>query len=343
MHASLPPGTFGDLRDLSTRVDIEVRNARDLTADQFTVSKDFIREIGEEWAKSGLFPADVDIVPYKVNLYAQGGKFRKHVDTPSLSFAGTTEDDQTYVYHHHDTKMLSGVGFYGDQFHTLTPIENNGFRATVTFQVFHRQEVVSSSSLQKLKFQAIKDTMRPILEQFSGIGFLTDSQYSFEEDKLKGVDAYIHCAIAELQGELGPGSFHLTQECVVDKSYVFDDSYDDPSMESKVYRLRDADMQSYLTEQKPAPADPVHAAIIPVPYNPTDQKDRQPASALKPDSPPNDKDSQPTPPTGSIRFFSLSGGLEWKLKLQLSAERSGNEGRPYELNSLYIHQAFIVV
>ncbi|TFY77293.1 hypothetical protein EWM64_g6714, partial [Hericium alpestre] len=71
---------FGDIRAQETKVDSEVRNAREIPASQFTVESELLASIADCWTKDFL-PSAVRVEPYKIHLYGPGGHFKTHRDT----------------------------------------------------------------------------------------------------------------------------------------------------------------------------------------------------------------------------------------------------------------------
>ena len=73
---------------LETKVDHEVRNAREISASEFQVKPKFLRQIQKLW-KEHFLPLNVRAEPYKIHLYGPGGHFKSHRDTPETGLVGT--------------------------------------------------------------------------------------------------------------------------------------------------------------------------------------------------------------------------------------------------------------
>jgi hypothetical protein len=84
-HAT--PAGYGDVHEQVTRVNEEVRSAREITTEHFCVETKVIREVERLWAKHFL-PGNVRAEPYKIQLYNQG-HFKAHRDTPEENLVGT--------------------------------------------------------------------------------------------------------------------------------------------------------------------------------------------------------------------------------------------------------------
>jgi len=54
----------------------------------FTVSQSIIDRVSELWSVN-FYPQQVRVVPYKINIYGPDGKFKEHKDTPDVNLVGT--------------------------------------------------------------------------------------------------------------------------------------------------------------------------------------------------------------------------------------------------------------
>jgi hypothetical protein len=79
---------YGDMRSLQTKVDSEVRNAREIPASEFEVEPEFLKQIQNLWSAHFL-PRSVRAEPYKIHLYGPGGHFKSHRDHPEKGLVGT--------------------------------------------------------------------------------------------------------------------------------------------------------------------------------------------------------------------------------------------------------------
>ena len=87
LWAEAEPSPFGDMTTHETRVDESVRKGRELLAGKhWTVNANFVKDLTDLW---GLHPAEVRVVPYKLNMYQAGGGFAWHADTPEQDLIGT--------------------------------------------------------------------------------------------------------------------------------------------------------------------------------------------------------------------------------------------------------------
>ncbi|KAI0049233.1 hypothetical protein FA95DRAFT_925237 [Auriscalpium vulgare] len=79
---------FGDVRSQETKVDMGVRNAREISASEFTVSQTLTNSISKIWSNH-FRSREVIGKPYKIYLYGKKGGFKAHLDTPETDIVGT--------------------------------------------------------------------------------------------------------------------------------------------------------------------------------------------------------------------------------------------------------------
>jgi hypothetical protein len=320
IYSTLPKGSFGDQKKLETRQDDKVRNARDIFSSEINASPKLLATLKEWWRRNTLVPKDVEVIPYKVNFYAQGGKFLPHKDTPLLHFVGTIVvclfNTSNAIFKVQDQQFNLGelecVGFYGDAVHELKEITNNGFRVTLTLNVFAKDETWTSGILNQftdLKIDEIKKQLVILIEKYRNFGILSNRMYCLEENEngLKGLDAYLYHILRLIQQERKQAGkpFVLQNVCVVEKYEKVEFDFD-----SMVYLLRDEDMIAYMNKKSLPPVDKF-------------------LQKLK----------------GKICFFSFkrNGMFEWKDNVDHGAEWAGNESRPFEQNSIYLYKAFLIL
>ena len=130
---------YGDMQSLETKVDYEVRNAREIPASEFEVEPTFLQDIQKLWSEHRSVRAE----PYKIHLYGPGGHFKSHRDTPETGLMGTflvgLGDTSSASSGHFriGNKMLKAdrgdwVAFHPDVPHEITKLED-GYRAVLAF------------------------------------------------------------------------------------------------------------------------------------------------------------------------------------------------------------------
>jgi len=161
-----PASGFGDVKNLTTKIDLSVRNARELTADQFDVDPSVCDELARAWSTC-MFPRRVKVVPYKINVYGPGGKFNNHLDTPQLGLVGTA-----LVGLHDSTDIGAGLSLnhgafnwranrgdlllmYPDVPHEVLEV-TSGYRATIAFKIMADVSVMTHDERRVIENQFTK-------------------------------------------------------------------------------------------------------------------------------------------------------------------------------------------
>lgn len=87
-----PNSNYGDLKTLETCSDVKVRQGCDLVCDKDVTFKNDYRiksQIQQIFQDKMEIKQEIEVRPYKVNVYGPGGHFKPHKDTPSSGFLGT--------------------------------------------------------------------------------------------------------------------------------------------------------------------------------------------------------------------------------------------------------------
>ena len=185
---------YGDMQSLETKVDCEVRNAREIPASEFEVEPIFLQKIQSLWSDHFL-PRSVRAVPYKIHLYGPGGHFKSHRDTPETGLVGTflvgVGDTSTSSEGHFrigglalEAYPCSWVAFHPDIPHEITKLED-GYRAVMAFKIFRTAEDDSEDTLPA----KLEGRVKQILDQIPApFGLFTSHQYSIGTTILNGFD-----------------------------------------------------------------------------------------------------------------------------------------------------------
>ena len=163
------PAPFGDLREMKTVLDPDVRLAYELESKRFKIEREhtymsksrMIDDIpASTWIKKRieetLTPGrSIKLERYKLNVYSREGFFKSHVDSPSGDeMMGTlvlclpsphkggelrvSHDglEHTFDFSNHsgDTGKIQWAAFYGDCIHEVKPVLE-GHRVTVTYNI----------------------------------------------------------------------------------------------------------------------------------------------------------------------------------------------------------------
>eukprot|EP00026_Physarum_polycephalum_P004039 Phypoly_transcript_04056.p1 GENE.Phypoly_transcript_04056~~Phypoly_transcript_04056.p1 ORF type:complete len:720 (+),score=149.53 Phypoly_transcript_04056:104-2263(+) len=149
------PAPFGDLKTMQTKLDPNVRVALECNSDRFEFQTN-LRNV-TRYIKAKLNnDKNVELTPYKLNIYEPGGFFKEHVDTPvnpgemigSLVVCLPSEHEggelivshngisQTFDFSQKSANknLIQWAAFYSDCIHEVKPV-TKGTRITVTFLV----------------------------------------------------------------------------------------------------------------------------------------------------------------------------------------------------------------
>jgi hypothetical protein len=186
---------YGDMQTLETKVDPEVRNAREIPASEFEVRPEFLEKIEDLWGKR-FIPRKVRAVPYKIHLYGPGGHFKSHRDTPETGLVGTflvglgdTSSSREGNFRIADKKLkaepCNWVAFYPDIPHEITKLED-GYRAVIAFKIF------GLTNKQPEQVQGLGPRVKKILDRIPPpFGLLMTHRYSMGTTSLNGFDALL--------------------------------------------------------------------------------------------------------------------------------------------------------
>ncbi|KAJ7080762.1 hypothetical protein B0H15DRAFT_787000 [Mycena belliarum] len=205
---------YGDVRAQETKVDLAVRNAREIPASDFSVSADLIEEVERLWGAS-FVPTHVRAEPYKIHMYGPGGKFNAHRDTPEMNLVGTfliglgdtsrtkddKEDDSSLKgafkvgARHYFAHLGSWVAFYPDIGHAVEELVS-GYRAVIAFNIFRQELPEAPKIVDDSIIGDIKAILAPLEKPY---GILLHHEYCAGTTELTGGDAALYAAVC------GPG------------------------------------------------------------------------------------------------------------------------------------------
>ncbi|OBZ72990.1 hypothetical protein A0H81_07209 [Grifola frondosa] len=247
---------YGDVREQVTKVDKNVRNAREIPATEFAVPQELVEQIQKCWDEHFFPNTGVRVEPYKIHLYGPGGHFKMHRDTPEKDLVGTflVGLGDTTTYHDEDDGIKvdgqhmkanrgSWCAFYPDVPHSVAKIRG-GHRAVIAFKLF-RARSGQETTMSKEVRQSIKELVDQMQPPF---GILLSGKYCIGTTEFSGFDALLlGCAskredtdvhhlpvILESQAEWG--------------SYSEDDPEEDyeESCESSVYPFTEGHIDALL-------------------------------------------------------------------------------------------------
>lgn len=174
------PAAFGDIKEMKTVLDPEVRLSYEIESARFKIYR-YPGEISiEAHIEDKLTPGrHVKLIPYKVNVYDEGGFFKPHVDNPSdHSMIGTlviclpsphkggelliNHDGLQHVFdfsqHSGDTSRIQWAAFYSDCIHEVKPVLE-GHRVTITYNIITSQWSPSYRNINRSREPEDADSM----------------------------------------------------------------------------------------------------------------------------------------------------------------------------------------
>ena len=187
---------YGDVQSFQTKVDSEVRHAREILASEFEVQPKLLEKIQDLWGEHFL-PRKVRAQPYKIHLYGPGGHFKSHRDTPETDLVGTfliglgdTSSTSEGNFRIGDktlrAKRDTWVAFHPDKLHEVTKLKE-GYRAVLAFKIIR----VDSNEPEVFPAQ-LENRVKRILDQIPApFGLLTAHQYSIGTTNLTGFDVLL--------------------------------------------------------------------------------------------------------------------------------------------------------
>jgi hypothetical protein len=338
---------YGDVLTLSTVHNPTVRRSYELPlvaessvpqqnqGDIYAVVSDkFCVSLTENWP---LLPRNVQVVPYKLNVYAPGDHFAPHRDTPTKNLVGTIlvslgaeydepgtqkslwEDVKGGLFVHESTKIVhwddrytgSTIAFHPDLPHEVAP--GKGYRANLAFKVFAIDNLpeVSIGSVESRAAQAQIIKYKPHFEKLcaSGqpFGLVLAHNYSLESSWVDS-DAIHVAALYQVQ------ELKIFPVPILEK-VKYEILYGEPVVDfsSMVYPLTEAHLNHIVNKTEyPVMADPQLQDLF---------------------------------ENTMIPFYQLAKkqGYNWSHDRNDFAEYTGNESQPGDVNSIYLSWALIVI
>ncbi|KNZ72269.1 hypothetical protein J132_04063 [Termitomyces sp. J132] len=247
---------YGDNQSLETKTDPNVRDAREISCDAFSVRPELLEKINSTWQEKFFYPASVHVAPYKIHIYGPHGHFKSHRDTPEPGLIGTfllgvgeTYESQTYkslyadgVFHIGDRTFRADIGewiaFYPDVPHSISPLPQNYYRAVIAFKIFSNGtgDLTFSHDLE------LQERVEKILHHIPRpFGILLDHSYHLGAVELNGYDKILLAAAQNYQDSI----VHVLPVIIstVSESY-YDEEYDQESHELR--SSYNADIKPFL-------------------------------------------------------------------------------------------------
>ncbi|OSD05532.1 hypothetical protein PYCCODRAFT_1362350 [Trametes coccinea BRFM310] len=205
---------YGDVREQVTKIDPDIRDAREIPASEFIVEPELLRQVERTWQRH-FVPGDaVRAVPYKIHLYGWGGKFEEHRDTPELGLVGTflvgLGDTSTRgglflmkkpsEWSQDGERMTAHPGewcaFYPDVPHRVECIWG-GYRAVIAFKIFRAEGPARETEETRMLRQKVVEVVKEMEPTY---GILLAHRYCLGTEHFSGFDAILLDAVRSLDG-----------------------------------------------------------------------------------------------------------------------------------------------
>ncbi|KAK0451856.1 hypothetical protein EV421DRAFT_1686290, partial [Armillaria borealis] len=191
------------------KVDTNIRNAREIGADEFTVEPKLLDEIARIWREK-FIPGDVRVEPHKILIYGEGGHFSAHCDAPEQGLVGiflvglydSTKASSLGNFHIEGKyRHATGghwVAFYPNVPHEVTPLAPGCARAVIAFKLFSTEDPDEAATCVAAAADEAKSVLQDIPRPF---GIILSHKYSMgTEDELDGYDAVMLSAARQIEG-----------------------------------------------------------------------------------------------------------------------------------------------
>ncbi len=319
------PAPYGDQKNLETVVNTEVRDARDISLEHFEISPEVIREIADRWREGQedgyLYPRNVIVKPYKINLYGKDGHFELHQDTPGKDMVGTVliaiskshgsgleiqsphDKDEIFLW---DQKPGDCIMFYTDSKHKVGWVRDNKIRGTIAFKIYHNtmeNDLGNGNDIVMINRTATSiEGLESVIKQRNDYGFLLGHGYSLQTKTFKGKDHILvsaldklgrHYKVIPIVHTWNVFSYHLSD---------YGDEEEENEATSNLYPFGESHIDHILG-----------------------------------------RGPKPDPTAGNLQFFSINGTeYIWKDEHQQYCEYVGNSAQPEEQNSIYLNRALLI-
>jgi len=217
---------FGNQVTQTNDVDVKVRDAREFV--DFEISHSL--QIALEQKAKLFWGPDIQVKPYKINLYEPNSHFAWHKDTPETHLIGTLllgllggKDTHLKLqggknWQCHRDNLL---GFFPDTLHCVKPIKADYYRMTLACKVFQKTALLPMEPLTDIEDKLLR--MMSVWQK--PFGLLLNYEYSITETSAwKGQDALLMKTAQRLQlkTSLIPVTveFHQEEEDVTVKVYA---------------------------------------------------------------------------------------------------------------------------
>ena len=316
-HTNAQVSGYGDVREQVTRVNSDIRQAREIPASDFTVEPELLARIADLWDQHFFPKTTIRVQPYKIHVYELGDHFRVHRDTPQKDLIGT------FLLGLGDTTFTGGLkvdgkecpahvgswcAFYPDMPHSVAEVD--GHRASLAFQVFR----AADTDVETPTSVHVRGQLAELVEHLEPpFGILLQHKYSFGTTSFSSFDALV------------TSSVHALPHVQVRQFPVVIDAYSSRDYEDRDLRCR--------TAVYPFTGGHIDALLA---YPDTKH---QPKSHAECGEAWIDE-------VKNVPFFSLDFSQSlytYKEQEQDEIEHTGNESRPWTEDSVYLSYALLAL
>ena len=207
-HSHAKVSGYGDVREQVTKVDKNVRQAKEIPASEFSVDPELLERIADLWDQNFFPNTGVRVEPYKIHLYGPGDHFSVHHDTPQQGLVGT------FLLGLGDTTRYGGLtvdgeghradeghwcAFYPDVPHKIKEID--GHRAAIAFKLFRTSEVDEADAKETDTSVAVRQQVSQLVGTMEApFGILLQRKYCLGTTSFTGFDAVLVNAARTLPG-----------------------------------------------------------------------------------------------------------------------------------------------
>ncbi|GBE86780.1 hypothetical protein SCP_1000220 [Sparassis crispa] len=337
---------FGDVRAQETKVDANVRDAREIPASEFSISPNLIEQVEKCWGDH-FVPGSVRVEPYKIHMYGPGGKFKAHRDTPEMNLVGTflvglgdttkkgclfigndiygTDEDDG-----HEATRGSWIAFHPDVQHKVAEIES-GYRAVIAFKLFRKEiEEGRQTSVVRKKMEKVLEKMQ------APYGVLLAHEYCIGTTMLCGLDNILNEAAHAIAQKKKLNIHFLPVLAKVTAEAYRTGDMEEVNADAKVYPFTQAHVESLLKEvERKATARYQFEKEFPGDKDENEQ-----------DSGSNLVEIKWLVNAVDIPFYSVDydkAAVTWTRIEEEGAEYTGNDAKPYTEDSIYFSYGMIVL
>ncbi|PIL24951.1 hypothetical protein GSI_12838 [Ganoderma sinense ZZ0214-1] len=275
-HNNAKVSGYGDVREQVTKVDNNVRQAKEIPASEFSVDPELLGRIADIWDQNFFPNSGVRVEPYKIHLYGPGDHFAVHRDTPQQGLVGTfllgLGDTADYggltvdgrIRHAHEGHWTA---FYPDVPHQVKEVD--GYRAAIAFKLF-RSEADDADAKETDASAAVRQQVSQLVASMEApFGILLQRKYCLGTTVFSGFDAVLLSAARTLP-DVEVKHFPIILQSSAnwwnpDSEYAYSSSYD-LKCSTAVYPFTKGHVDALIEYVEHSTAKPVNHSACGAPW-----------------------------------------------------------------------------